>query len=264
MNIETIQSLSSMKIDMDKIYTLQEKYWELIDMIDAKRKPDDERTKKEGLSRLVEDRMYKYAFRLAEEYKLKKEEDIRKMFYETIQDIFDYSWSLVEKKWEVTQEEIHVLHTKLFPKWLWGTTIWPKWEKFKKLYPMWEYRKERDFTKYKWWEHDYPDFNNIPELVDIINDFLYNEDYKLHILIRIILYCAYIVWVHPFYNGNGTTYIIVLSILLVKNWYDIPKGLLGYIKTITPDILINARHNLDYEPLIRGFLELFPCESTKN
>lgn len=98
MNIETIQSLSSLKINIEGILRMQEKYQELIDTIDAKRRPDDEQAKKESLARLMEDRMYKYAFRLAEEYKLKKEEDIKKMFYETIQGIFDYSWSLVEKK----------------------------------------------------------------------------------------------------------------------------------------------------------------------
>ncbi|EKD44421.1 MAG: hypothetical protein ACD_71C00139G0002 [uncultured bacterium (gcode 4)] len=108
------------------------------------------------------------------------------------------------------------------------------------------------------------DFNNIPELTHIINDFLYDENYTLHPLIRNILYLLYIWCVHPFYNGNGTVYIILLSVLFLKNWYDIPDNLQEYFKICSDsDILVNARHNLDYEPLIRGFLELFPHETTQ-
>lgn len=245
-----------MKIDMDKIYKLQEQLWPLLSRIDVQKKPDDEQAKKESLARLIEDRMYKYAFRLAEEYKLKKEEDIKKMFYGVIQGIFDYSWSLVEKDWEITQEEIHVLHTKLFPKWLWGTTTWPRWKKFQKLYPAWEYRKERDFKKYWDEEYNYINYDLIPESIEYANHFL-NTESDLHFLIKIILYLEYSWFIHPYYNGNGTVYLFVISILLINAWYILPDNFGEEIQKFVKDGVFREADQWNHEPLIRGFLELF-------
>jgi len=262
MSLEQLQKITGINIDIEDIFRLQEKYGELIEEIDTRRKPDDERAKKESLSRLIENRMYKYAFRLAEEYKLKKEEDIKKMFYEIIQGIFDYSWSLVEWKWKITQEEIHVLHTKLFPKWLWGTTINQRWEKFKKLYPAGQFRKERDFKKY-WDEiYNYIDYNLIPESIENINLFL-NIESDLHFLIKIILYLEYSWFVHPYYNGNGTAYLLVISILLIKNWYILPGNFGEGIEKLVKDGVFREADQWNHEPLIRGFLELFTHETTQ-
>jgi len=263
MHLEQLQKITGINIDIEDIFRLQKKYWELMEIIDTQRKSDNEQVKKRSLFILIENRMYKYAFRLAEEHKLKKEEDIKSMFYAVVQDIFEYSWGLVEQKWDITQEEINILHVKLFPKWLWGTTIWPKWEKFKKLYPAGEYRKERDFKKY-WDEiYNYLDYNLISESIQNINQF-FNTENNLHFLIKITLYLEYSWFAHPYYNGNGTVYLFVISILLIKHGYILPDNFGEGIQKLVNDGIFREADQWNHEPLIRGFLELFPCESTKN
>lgn len=259
MNIEAINSISSLKIDINKIIQLQDQFWPVLSEID-KSKPDYSMSEKANkLYLAIHKRMQKYIPRLADEYKLRKEKDIIKMYNDVMKEISDYANILLGKVEKITQEDINTLHTKLYPKWLWGTTIWPHWERFFKKYPAGEYRKERDFRINRdWQEYEYADFRNIPELVEMINDFLYIKDNKIHFLFNASLFFLYITWVHPFYNGNGTVYIIILSIILLKNWYDVPEDLQEYNKICSDlDIFINARHNLDYEPYISWFLKLF-------
>lgn len=226
-----------------------------LNQIDEKKSDISINEKKKLLFSLIEDRMYKYAFRLAEEHKLRKEDEIKAIFYKIVWDIFDYTVHLVEADWPITQEEINLLHKKLYPKWLWWPTIDQKWNRVLKLYPAGEFRKARDYKKTTSWEYDYLDFHLINEHIEYANIFLHNSEY--HPLIKISLYLIFVWEIHPYYNGNGTLYLFVIAILLLQNGYTIPNNLIAYLQHTVDDGILEIGNKWDYEPFIQWFLELF-------
>ena len=221
-NISTIPGLF---IHLDRILSAQEHLAPLLDRIDTEKRVLDPNAQKTMLYRYIEDRMYRYAGRLAKEHKIKKEEEIRAMFYRVVDDIFALSSELLQKDGDITPEEISTLHEKLYPKGLWGATIDPKGARTFVLYPAGEYRKQEDYLSLpdgKFW---FLASEHIPSAIDRVHDFLANHP-EIHPVLRYLLFVAWAGgYVHPYYNGNGTIYRFSLAILLLQHSYPIPDGL---------------------------------------
>lgn len=256
MNLSELKNISWIIIDEDNIYSSQKKLGEFLDKIDKNK--SDLLNKKQHIFKLIEQRMFRYAVRIRDEFGLKTENEIKDRFYIIVNDITNHCFDMIEKSADINQEDINILHTKLFPKWLWWQTKWPGWRAVKVLYKTWEFRKHREFRLYNEKEYDYVNPDEIEKSTKILNDYINHWDE--HILIKIILYLLFIWKTHPYYNWNWTVYIMLIWVLLLKNWYSVPKWLAQYLQSISENnILLNA-DNWNYEPLIKWFLELFETE----
>lgn len=205
--------------------------------------------------------MFRYAVRIRDEYELKTEEEIKNKFYEIVRDIFDFSYEVAQNDAEITIENLNILHRKLFPKGLWWQSIWPNGQAMKTLFPAGEFRKNREFRMYDTVEYDYIR----PEAIEseIVNaNGLIQESPNLHLLIRLILQLHRYWFIHPYYNGNGTLFTIVLGIRLIQNGYVIPQDFSNNLQKMVDDRLFLKADGGNYEELVERFLALF-CKHSK-
>ena len=118
----------------EALRALQHKYQNLIDSIEQDRidHPVDAEAE---LLRYVRLRMARYRTRIAEEYKVRKEQDIERVFEGVVNDIFEQLRVMLHADGVVSWEDAHILHTKLFPKGLWGQSRNNRGEIFRVSHP---------------------------------------------------------------------------------------------------------------------------------
>lgn len=104
----------------------------------------------------------------------------------------------------------------------------------KTLFPSGEFRKNREFRMYDAKQYDYLSPEAIESEMLIANN-IPQEKSELHILIRLILQLHHFWFIHPYYNGNGTLFMIVLGIQLTRNGYAIPRDFANDLQKMVDD-----------------------------
>ena len=248
------KNIYSIVIDEEKILATQAQLQPFLAAVDALK--NSEMNAEAELAKWIELRMGRYTNRLADEFKVRKEKDRKEVFDSVIQDIISYSNSLLTKE-SVTWQDLSVLHTKLYPKGLWGQARNSKWNTMLAKFPTGEFREKEEFVKTSAWDFYFLPYKDIPDALTKINAFFYGTP-DTHFLIQLILRLSYISHVHPYCNGNGTVLYFYMAILLLKNDYPIPFSVDEYFTN--PNIgrdLALCNGGIDYTPLFRSFLESF-------
>ena len=126
----------------------------------------------------------------------------------------------------------------------------------KALLPVGEFRTTREFRMYDGAEYDYMPHAEIEENLQSVESFL-EEENDIHFMVRLAVYLHRVWFIHPYYNGNGTLFMIIVGIRLVQNGYIVPKDMDEKIQNMIDKIVFLEADNGNIEPLIRGFLDLF-------
>lgn len=252
---EEQKTQNSIHFDKAKILQIQSEYSEILSIIDSQKNPLTENEKKQALFSLIEERMYRYAVRIRDEYGLKTPDEIKDQFYVIVRDICDYAFWLVQKEGVISQTDIHALHTKLFPKGLWGQCKWPNGRAMRAFFPTGEYRKHREFRIYDGVEYPYMNSEGIHESIALLERFL--EDDDVHPLIRAIVYYNKMWSIHPYYNGNGTVFILVIAVFLLQHDYPLPQAFATRIQAMVERRVFWEADNGDMGAMIGEFLGMF-------
>lgn len=123
------------------------------------------------------------------------------------------------------------------------------------LFPAGEYRKNREFRLYDGVEYEFVDPAHIAGDMALLEEFM--KEKKIHPLVRAILYLNKAWYVHPYYNGNGTLFLLVAGVFLLKNGYPIPNGFASKIQTMIENRLFWEADRGNVVPMVEGFLEMF-------
>ena len=211
---------------------------------------------KQSLYSLIESRMFRYAVRIRDEYGLKTEDEIKARFYEIVRDIFSTASDIALNKKSISMDDMHALHRKLFPKGLWWQVKWANGVVMKALLPAGEFRTTREFRMYDGVEYDYMSHAEIEENLQSAERFL-GEESSVHFLVRLAVYLHRVWFIHPYYNGNGTLFMIIVGIRLVQNGYIVPQNLDGKIQKMIDEKVFLEADSGNIEPLVRRFLDIF-------
>lgn len=112
------------------------------------------------------------------------------------------------------------LHDVLFPAGVWGKTMDAVGNRYDKLYPAGVLRDCKELVDNSGEIHYYPDPDRVPVMMDALLTWYQAANGKIHPVVRLLLFVVFIGEIHPFFNGNSVTYLLVTEYLLRKMGYQ--------------------------------------------
>lgn len=264
MNINKLNKIDTLSLDIDKIIDYINSVSGIIVKIDEINSRFNAENRKNQLYKAIEDRIYRYVLEIAEENKTKKEEEIKKFFYERVDSIFEFSMNLSQKDMKINIEDIHKLHKTINPNWCWDKLEDKTWRIIRKFTTSWEFRKEERFTDDFWWKkYYYEDIENIEKYINILLDW-YNTENEIPEIIKILIFGIYFINIHPYSNSNWTVVFILFGILCLKSWYFISEAIYQYFNSeIAIRDIRKLKNNWDISDYIGNSLNAFLYYSEK-
>jgi fido (protein-threonine AMPylation protein) len=157
-------------------------------------------------------RLQKYKRRLADDLKIK----FKKIEPEYDLLLNNITNNLLKIDWNINPLTIQKIHKLLFPKWIYWETFSLKWERYYAHYSAGEYRTKDEFVVVDNKRYDYLNHSWISDSLDNLLNWYYNEN-NIEPFTKIIIFYIFFCEIHPFYNWNWTTWLILAEYFLYEN-----------------------------------------------